>query len=399
MEGARFDDIRPYLNEEVPAAVKQLLASGDWSPILTPLLGAQATADLLELMGSIESIERFQSLVSQPLIEAIISKTTDGVSFEMPKCFDPVGALFISNHRDIVLDPSLINVALARSGAPTTEIGIGSNLLRLPWVECLVKLNRSFIVRRGGTPREQLTNSAQVAAYVRQVVLERRRSVWLAQREGRAKDGDDRTSPALVRMLLDGGGKAAWESLRVHPVSLSYEWDPCDAMKVRELLLREAQGGHYEKAPGEDEQSMKLGLFGPKGRVVVHFGEPIAFVEGPGRPAANLATALDKALYSGFRIWPNQIWAARQVAPPEGWDWKDGHGALTRAEVAACEARLESVVQWVQSTTSFSVQQIRERWCRMVAQPLWNAEAVSYDQGEEEDGAKGAPKVSWELKG
>jgi hypothetical protein len=399
MEGACFDDIRPYINEEVPAAVKQLLASGDWSPILTPLLGAEATAALLGHMASIESIERFQSLVSQPLIEAIIAKTTAGVSFEMPRCFDPVGALFISNHRDIVLDPSLINVALAQSGAPTTEIGIGSNLLRLPWVECLVKLNRSFIVRRGGTPREQLMNSAQVAAYVRRVVLENRRSVWLAQREGRAKDGDDRTSPALVRMLLDGGGKEAWEALRVHPVSLSYEWDPCDAMKVRELLLREAQGGQYEKAPGEDEQSMKLGLFGPKGRVVVHFGEPIPYVEGPGRPAANLATALDEALFRGFRIWPNQIWAARQVAPPEGWDWRDNHGALSPEEVSACEARLESVVQWVESSTSFSAREIRERWCRMVAQPLWNAEAIAHSDEKGEAALRKGQKVSWELKG
>jgi len=376
MEGPQFDDIRPYRNEEVPDAVRQLLASGDWTPILTPWVGESAAQALLERAGEAGSIEDFQSQISQPLVEAILSNTTDGVSYEMPVDFDPVGALFISNHRDIVLDPSLINLALARTGAPTTEIGIGSNLLRLPWVECLVKLNRSFIVRRGGTPREQLVNSSQVAAYVRQVVLEKRRSVWLAQREGRAKDGDDRTSPALIRMLLDGGGQAAWDALRVHPVSLSYEWDPCDAMKVRELLMRESQDGKYEKAYGEDERSMKLGLFGPKGRVVVHFGEPIAFVEGPGRAPANLAAALDQALFGGFRVWPNQVWAARRLKPPEGLLWEDRHGQLSESEVAACEARVAAVVEEVQRTTDFSAETIARRWCQMVAQPLWNAEAI-----------------------
>jgi len=268
-----------------------------------------------------------------------------------------------------VLDPALVNLALVQRGFSTTEIGIGSNLLRLPWVERLVRLNKSFIVQRGGSPREQLQRSAEVAAYVREAVLQRASSVWLAQREGRAKDGDDRTSPALVRMLLDGGGQAAWDALRVHPVCLTYEWDPCDAMKVREILLRAAHDGAYEKAPGEDERSMRLGLLGPKGGIHVRILPPVRWVEGPGRAANALASEIDRHIHAGYAPFPSHQWAAAQTAgtPFDGPD----------AVKIACEQRLKSVVEFVQHDTPFSRHEIEAMWCAMTAQPLLNARAAA----------------------
>lgn len=377
MEGDAFAHMRPYRDHEVPAAIDLLKAAVDWQMVLQPFMGKGEAVALLDRMSGIATVTAFQDLISKPVIEALLTSSTDVVTYSLPDDFNPDGALFISNHRDIVLDPSLINLALVEFGSSTTEIGIGSNLLGLPWVEALVRLNRSFIVKRGGTPREQLANSAEVAAYVREVVMQERRSVWLAQREGRAKDGDDRTSPALIRMLLDGGGAEHWEGLRVHPVALSYEWDPCDGMKVRELLMREANGGQYEKSPGEDERSMKMGLFGWKGRVHVGVGTPEPWVEAEGRPHQVLAEATDRIIFTNMKLWPNQLWAAEQIAPgsTEGLDMRGESAAET------CEARLEEVIAFVQQGQPFSAEAIRMKWCEINAQPVFNWLEVNAPEG------------------
>lgn len=373
MEGDAFAHMRPYRDHEVPSAICLLKEAVDWQQVLEPFMGSKEALALLQRMKDISTVESFQEQISKPVIESLLTSSTDVVTYSLPDDFNPDGALFISNHRDIVLDPSLINLILVELGAATTEIGIGSNLLGLPWVEALVRLNRSFIVRRGGTPREQLANSAEVAAYVRDVVMQDRRSVWLAQREGRAKDGDDRTSPALIRMLLDGGGAEHWEGLRVHPVALSYEWDPCDGMKVRELLMRQANDGQYEKSPGEDERSMKMGMFGWKGRVHVGVGQPEPWEEGEGRPHQLLADATDRIIFTNMKLWPNQLWAAEQITP-------GSTAGLTLAEelaAEACEARLEEVVAFVQRDQPFTEEAIRRKWCEITAQPVFNWLAVN----------------------
>ena len=368
MEGDAFAHMRPFRDDEVPAAIALLKQSVDWQEVLSPFMGDELAAALLDQMDRIQTVDSFQEEISKPVVEAILGNSAAAVSYSLPEDFDPVGALFISNHRDIVLDPSLINLALVQVGAGTTEIGIGSNLLGLPWVKALVRLNRSFIVTRGGTAREQLANSAEVAAYVRHVVLKHRRSVWLAQREGRAKDGDDRTSPALIRMLLDGGGKSSWEDLRVHPVALSYEWDPCDGMKVRELLMRESNSGHYMKSPGEDERSMKMGLFGWKGRVHVGVCRPSRWLDEGGRPHQVLAEAIDLHIMTAMKLWPNQLWAAEQVKPGV----TQGLWESSNRVCAECEDRIAQVIRYVQLDQSFSAAAIRTKWCEITSQPVFN---------------------------
>jgi len=368
MEGDAFAHMRPFRDEEVPAAIELLKGAIDWIEVLEPLMGLAASEALLKRMEGIGAVEEFQERISKPVVEAILKASAKEVSFSFPDNFQPEGALFISNHRDIVLDPSLINVALVNLGASTTEIGIGSNLLGLPWVKALVRLNRSFVVTRGGTPREQLANSAEVAAYVRSVVMHERRSVWLAQREGRAKDGDDRTSPALMRMLMDGKGQAYWESLRVHPVALSYEWDPCDGMKVRELLMREANDGQYTKTAGEDERSMKMGLFGAKGRVHVGVCSPEPWASGEGRPHQVMAESLDRSIMSAMKLWPNQIWAAEQLQPGVS------QGLMEQIESvsAECEQRIKEVMMFVAKDQSFTETEVRRKWCEITARPVFN---------------------------
>ena len=374
----KFAHMRPYLEEEVPEAIQTLLQSMDWSAQLAPFIGAEAADPILLGIAKIRSVSEFQANVSKPFIQMVLDRTANDVTFSFPENFDSHGALFISNHRDIVLDPSLINMVLLTLGHPTTQIGIGSNLLETPWVEALVRLNKSFIISRGGTPREQLMSSAEVADYVRHVILNDRSSLWLAHREGRAKDGDDRTSPALIRMLDNRKEGKDWDAMRVHPVTLSYEWDPCDGMKVRELLLRELNNGDYEKQPGEDERSMKQGLFGSKGSVHVAFSEPLTWEEPPERvrPAVNMANLMDRRIHAGMKEWPSQHWAAKQLIQEEAevkWKWPSGWmpDDVTEDVSQRCLQRLETIVEMM-GDLSFSKQEITLKWCEITAAPLLN---------------------------
>lgn len=374
----KFAHMRPYLEEEVPSAIRTLLTSMDWSVQLTPFLGEDAVANILRGISKIKSVQEFQANVSKPFIQMVLDRTADEVTFSYPDNFDSHGALFISNHRDIVLDSSLINIGLLALGHPTSQIGIGSNLLETPWVEALVRLNKSFIISRGGTSREQLMSSAEVANYVRHVILNEQSSLWLAHREGRAKDGNDRTSSALIRMLDNRKNGEDWNAMRVHPVTLSYEWDPCDGMKVRELLLRELNNGDYEKQPGEDERSMKQGLFGSKGSVHIAFSEPLVWEDPPEgvRPAVNMAQLMDRSIHSGMKEWPSQHWAARQLIEAEEevrLNWPAGWlpDEVTDDVSQRCSARLETIVEMI-GDLPFSKEEVILKWCEITAAPLLN---------------------------
>lgn len=364
--------MRPFSDAEVPAAIERLKGEKDLREAMDLFLGTEQSGWVMSLADGLKSIDHFQETISKPLVKKILETTAAEVTFEFPENFDPVGALFISNHRDIVLDPALINLSLAERGAPTTEIGIGSNLLGLSWVRDVVRLNKSFVVPRGGGPREQLKASADVAAYVRKVVLEEQRSVWLAQREGRAKDGNDLTSPALIRMLLDGGGRETWDSLRVHAVSLSYEWDPCDAMKVRELLFRQ-QDGTYAKSEGEDERSMRQGLLGWKGRIHIAFSSPVAWEEGEERDHVRMAAAMDRHIHSGLRPFENAAYAADLC----GQGGSKSSGTADADIQQACEERLQQVIAEVQADAPFEADAIRAVWCEMMARPWVNAQQTT----------------------
>lgn len=374
-----FAHIRPYLDHEVPEAIERLVGALDWESQLGPFIGNEEADGLLKGIRGLQSVEAFQENLSRAFIDMLLQRTTEDVSVSYASGFEGHGVLFISNHRDIVLDPSLINMALLSRGESTTQIGIGSNLLRTEWVEHLVRLNKSFIVRRGGTPREQLRASAEVAQYVRHVITEQNASVWLAQREGRAKDGDDRTSPALIRMLLNGEHSDAWNRLKVQPVSLSYEWDPCDGMKVRELLIRDANDGDYDKAPGEDERSMKQGLFGWKGRIHVEFCNPIAWQDPPEgvRPATYLASQVDKVLHESMRTWPCQHWAAREwlrLSHGRGVNWPEDWtpDAVDAAVSEACEKRIRAIAGSLTDLNT-SEETVRLKWCEITMNPLINS--------------------------
>ena len=361
-----FENIRPYFDSEVPEVVRKLSEALDWVSLMIPIIGEDNAIEIAEAMPLVETKEEFQDELTSPFLEALIEGTTAGVtvSFENNDLEDyfskPI--LHLTNHRDIVLDPSLINVARMGNGFSATEVGIGDNLLTQKWVEMLVRINRCFVVPRSGSVRDKYNSSILVASYIRHAISEGT-SVWLAQREGRAKDGADSTSPALIRMLVSKGGEKAWKELNICPVSISYEWDPCDALKVRELLVAERDGS-YTKSKGEDELSMALGLTEMKGKVHMHFNNAVPWVEKEGeRRERTLAEKIDEVIFNGYKIFPNQILAAKHLGISV-----DLEVSITDLDKREFSERLNKVVDFIGEEFPRNV--VENKWCQITVQPL-----------------------------
>jgi 1-acyl-sn-glycerol-3-phosphate acyltransferase len=256
-------------------------------------------------------------MVIERYMDRMIESTTSGFSSSGLDQLDQGRAyLFMSNHRDIAMDPAFTNYALHREGRDTVRIAIGDNLLTKLWVSDLMGLNKSFIVKRSVSgPRELLAASRSLSAYIRHSLLEENAPVWIAQREGRAKDGLDRTEPAVIKMLAMSRDKREQSfgehigSLAIVPVAISYELDPCDALKARELHER-ASTGHYKKGEQEDVASIGQGIMGDKARVHVSFGRPLGSdLETPEQVAAEI----DRQLIRAYCLHPTNLYAYRML--------------------------------------------------------------------------------------
>ncbi|MDA0729004.1 MAG: hypothetical protein O3B70_00355 [Bacteroidetes bacterium] len=363
-----FEDMAPLSGQRAQDAMVALRESRDWVRDLSRLIPGERAEQVVALWRNIDLADHFQSGVVKPFVDALIEETTSGVTWEGSAESMEKGRLFLSNHRDIVLDPSLINVALMESGRMPTEIGIGSNLLGSEWVRDLVRLNRCFVVQRSGSPRERFHHSLRTASYIRHTI-EQGNSVWLAHREGRAKDGIDVTAPALMRTLSDGCHEEVWNSMRVVPVSISYEWDPCDAMKVHELLTKQ-RDGQYVKQPGEDELSMWTGLVGFKGRVCLQFGpmlEWMADVESK-KPERDMAKTFDMQMHAGMKIWPNQLLSAEFLGLDEILSSDDRVVHVGEDDRRIWRDRMDSVVRQLQGR-GWSTEEIQRKWCEISSGP------------------------------
>ncbi len=319
-----FDNIRPYRDEEVAQAVSELVQEADFYRILQFLYKEKAD-QVLENLKSANSIMDFQVTFIKPVLESMIKETTNGVSFSGQENLPRNKAcLFVSNHRDIVMDPALVDYGLHLNGMDTVEIAIGSNLLIKPWIEMMVKLNRCFVVRRGVHGRELLLSSKNMSSYIHDTISNRNDHVWIAQREGRAKDGDDRTHSGILRMLNMGSGEKdpvkGLAKLNIVPISISYEFDPCDVLKAKELALK-ASGKEFVKTQEEDLQSMALGMSGYKGKVHIHYSKPITEdilrlkSDDPQEVYNDIASVLDKAIHAGLRIFGSHKAAAALLNP------------------------------------------------------------------------------------
>ncbi|KFE57692.1 glycerol acyltransferase [Pseudomonas syringae] len=322
-----FDAIRPYNDAEVSAVLARLLSDKEFLSILTRfrfprLAGALGWAlqpviarKLRRQFVGINSVATLQDKVEY-YVDHTIERATDGVTYTGVEQFKSGSAyLFLANHRDIVMDPAFVNYAVYHAGLPTPRIAIGDNLLQKPFVSDLMRLNKSFIVHRSIIGRREKMAAYQLlSAYINHSIRNDCQSIWIAQAEGRAKDGDDRTESAILKMFhmsrKDEPFAEVIRSLNLTPVSISYEYDPCDHAKARELYIRDTTGS-YAKVPGEDDVSIALGITGYKGRVHVNFASPITELF---EDTKALAIEMDRQILGGYRLFPVHYLAYAQWA-------------------------------------------------------------------------------------
>jgi hypothetical protein len=323
-----FAEIRPYNDDEVAGVLTRLLGDGEFldtlaayrlgrvaalAPPLARILTRWVVAREVRGVTDVHTMQ----VVIERYMTRMIESATGGFSASGLEDLDPARPyLFMSNHRDITMDPAFTNYALHRQGRDTVRIAIGDNLLTKPWVSDLMRLNKSFIVKRSVSgPRELLAATKTLSRYIQHSLLQDRSPVWIAQREGRAKDGVDRTEPVIIKMLSmsrDKRTQAFGEhigSLGIVPVAISYELDPCDALKANELHLLDTEG-RYEKGEQEDVASIARGIAGAKGRVHVSFGTPLSSAfDSPEAVAAEV----DRQVIRGYCLHPTNLWAYRRL--------------------------------------------------------------------------------------
>jgi len=308
-----FEDIRPYNDDEYHQVVNELLEVKALQKAIEYYLPNLGLGQVKEMLNSFNTIQEFQSDMACRLVQAMINDSIEQFSFDGVLALDKSDTyLLMSNHRDIVLDSALINYCLNDRKRNTCEIAIGSNLLREPWVKKLVRLNKSFIVKRNVPKHDMLEASKTLSAYIKYALSSKKQSIWIAQREGRAKDGNDKTNPGLLKMfgLTNEGDLLDYLiSLNITPVSISYEKDPCDYLKIPELLAKE-KGEKYEKVEGEDDMHMALGMQGNKGKVHIQFTQPIndslkklRTIKNRNELLKNVAEIIDLTIYKNYKLW------------------------------------------------------------------------------------------------
>lgn len=352
-----FSSIRPYQDAEVKPTLERLVNTpellhtliGFRYPKLSgwrkSLLAIGLKAYLRWRLRNIDSVYQFQ-LEVESYMDHMIKTTTSELSSSGLDSLDlSQPHLFISNHRDIALDPAFVSYILHHSGQDTVQIAIGDNLLTKPWVSDLMRLNRSFIVKRSAsTKRDKLKNSRELSAYIHHAITELGDHIWIAQREGRAKDGVDLTNAALISMLSLNRSKSQpfsefIKQLNIVPVSISYEFDPCDEAKANELVAQ--QQGHYAKQEHEDILSISRGITGHKGRVHLHFSPAL---QGEYHSAKQVAEELDRAIIGNYQLMPTN-WVAAGRSEQASLNPRDVDHAQRYFEAKASTLSAEAVEQ------------------------------------------------------
>lgn len=371
-----FNDIRPYNDNEIHAVINELVKDPMFVAVVGKLYSQPEARDyLLKALPQVKNIEEMQSKLVAPLLEMIEQQTTKGISYSAMKQFHPEeGYLFISNHRDIILDSAFLNFIMHKHGFRKTEIAIGNNLLAYDWIDKLVRINRAFIVKRNLGLREQLTESKKLSAYIRHALSDLGESVWIAQREGRTKDGFDQTQMALLKMLNMSNNKSlieGFKELNIVPMAISYEIEPCGISKVEELLNRK-HNPDFKKSQQDDMRSMANGVMMPKGRIHFAFGNPLnlRINELSGAQTNNeiiqaITNYIDRRIYYNYKLWPNNYIAAdlmnnsAQHQQHYSEEQKNGFTQMMEKEIA---------------TITFDKNEAVEQYLKMYATPVFNFE-------------------------
>lgn len=311
----KYDSIRPYEPEELPEVYERLIADEQFKAVVGKVFPQVPFEALAAKLKQCKTNLDFQIAFCYPFLKDLLSKASKGCNIDISAIDNTRRYTFVSNHRDIVLDSALLDVMLIEADFKTTcEIAIGDNLLAAPWIENLVRVNKSFIVKRSAGIREMLVNSRTMAEYMHLVINDKHDNIWIAQREGRAKDSDDRTQESIVKMMAMGGEGTVTERLQqlhIVPVAISYEYDPCDWLKAQEFQLKRDVEG-WKKTKADDVLSMQTGIMGYKGHIHYHCAPCIDdFLASlpEDTPKADIfriiAEHIDKGIHANYRLYAN----------------------------------------------------------------------------------------------
>lgn len=371
-----FDEIRPYSPEELPKIFEELLSDSDFIEVIKKVLPDTPIEALANILRNCKTNLDVQKNIFYGLLHDIIRKCSDGFSFDSSQIADKnKGYTFISNHRDIVLDSGFLSVGLIDNGFPTTvEIAIGDNLLIYPWIKKLVRVNKAFIVQRALSMRQMLEASARMSRYIHFAVTQKQENIWIAQREGRAKDSNDRTQDSVLKMLAMGGNGDVIDSLKelnIVPLSLSYEYDPCDFLKAQEMQLKRDVEG-FKKSQQDDLVNMQTGIFGYKGRIHFQTGPCIndELETLRGLPKVEIFTKvseiIDRYIHLNYRMYPANYIAC---------DMLNGNKAMAEHYTAEDKAKFEAYLEKKISLINIpdkDIDFLRERILTMYANPAIN---------------------------
>jgi hypothetical protein len=311
---SKFDAIRPFYDNEVNAAVRSVQSDPMMKAIMRFSFPDKTEAEWTNHLHNIHSTQEFQGQIVSKILERVLAQSSGGLTTSgFEKLDKNTPYLFISNHRDIILDTSLINLTLFRHDLILTASAIGDNLVKNPFLYTLARINRNFIVYRGLPPRELLQSSALMSEYIHELLTVENRSVWIAQREGRTKDGNDATNPGILKMLAMAAGKsdlvAYFKNMNIVPISISYEYDPTDSLKIPELLAN-LKNEKYVKSENEDFNTIMSGLLGQKKHIHIQAGallndalERLSEITNPNQQIKALSQLIDRQILSNYKLW------------------------------------------------------------------------------------------------
>ena len=375
-----FDAIRPFEPEELPEVFERLLGNAQFAQVVAYVFKDVPFDMLAQKMRACKTNLEFQVAFCYPFIKGLLQNASLGCDMNVDAIDMEKRYTFVSNHRDIVLDSALLDVLLVDAGCKTTcEIAIGDNLLSLPWVKDLVRINKSFIVERSVSLRQMLLSSKRLSDYMHLVIAQKHDNVWIAQREGRAKDSNDRTQESIIKMMVMGGEGSLVERLKglhIVPLAISYEYDPCDFLKAQEFQLKR-DIADWKKGPMDDVVSMQTGIMGYKGHIHYDAAPCIdAWLDTldadmpKGEFFTAVATYIDEEIFRRYRLYPSNYVALDEL---EGTTAHAAHyTAEQKAQFDGYIAQQMAKIQLPDKDEAF----LRERLLTMYANPARNQEQL-----------------------
>lgn len=375
-----FDAIRPFEPEELPEVFERLLGNAQFAQVVAYVFKDVPFDMLAQKMLACKTNLEFQVAFCYPFIKGLLQKASLGCDMNVDAIDMEKRYTFVSNHRDIVLDSALLDVLLVDAGCKTTcEIAIGDNLLSLPWVKDLVRINKSFIVERSVSLRQMLLSSKRLSDYMHLVIAQKHDNVWIAQREGRAKDSNDRTQESIIKMMVMGGEGTLVERLKglhIVPLAISYEYDPCDFLKAQEFQLKR-DIANWKKGPMDDVVSMQTGIMGYKGHIHYDAAPCIdAWLDtlDPDMPKADffkaVVTHIDEEVFRRYRLYPSNYVALDELEGTTAH--ADRYTAEQKAQFDGYIAQQMAKIQLPDKDEAF----LRERLLTMYANPARNQEQL-----------------------